>query len=168
MVFWSNPVLGGSQMMILFLTRFSQWEPIDTFKCENRTENWPQVLTWSRTGSNVYIFFWEKQSGSLLELRSGSQSYLYHLLVPLVLLLTWDCYSSPVAIIFSPLLLFFSCCCSFSHMVLLFPCDEVIKLLKKILVNENFNNQVVKTRCENWLLLYIWEPTYLRTRWVWK
>jgi hypothetical protein len=102
------------------------WEPIDTFKCENPTENWPQALTWSRTGSNVYIFFWEKQTGSLIELRSGSQSSLYHLSVPLVLLLAWDCYSSPVAIIFFPLLLFFSCCYYFSHMVLLVPCDEVI------------------------------------------
>jgi hypothetical protein len=28
-----------------------------------------------------------------------------------------------------------------------------------ISINENFNNQVVKARCENWLLLY----TYMRT-----
>jgi hypothetical protein len=49
-------------------------------------------------------------------------------------------------------------------MVLLLSCDEVIKLLitsllKLILINENFNNQVVKTDCccmyENQL---IWEP----------
>jgi hypothetical protein len=32
----------------------------------------------------------ENWTGSLIELRSGSQSSLYHLLVPLVLLLTWD------------------------------------------------------------------------------
>jgi hypothetical protein len=32
-------------------------------------------------------------------------------------------------------------------MVLLFSRDEVIKLLKMILINENFNNQVVKTGC---------------------
>jgi len=32
-------------------------------------------------------------------------------------------------------------------MMLLFSCDEVIELLKLILINENFNNQVVKTGC---------------------
>ncbi len=45
--------------------------------------------------------FLKNRTGSLIELKSGSQSSLYHLLVPLVLLLTWDCYSSsPVAIYF--------------------------------------------------------------------
>jgi hypothetical protein len=42
-----------------------------------------------RSGSNVYIYT-ENWTGYLIELRSGSQSSLYHLLVPLVLLLTWD------------------------------------------------------------------------------
>jgi hypothetical protein len=111
-----------------------------------------------RTGSNVYIYFLENRTGfligSLIELRSGSQSSLYHLLVSLVLFLTWDCYSSPVAITFFLILLLL-----FSHyysslfititllftaitflvlllfslywyyssgMVLLSPCDEVI------------------------------------------
>jgi hypothetical protein len=121
----------------------------------------------TRTGSNVYIFG-ENRTGSLMELRSGSQSSEYHLLVPLVLLLTWDCYSSHTAITFFPLLLFFSCCCCFSHMVLLFSCDEVISLLiiillKLILINKNLIIRMwkpdVKTdfSCiyENWL---IWEP----------
>jgi hypothetical protein len=115
-------VLGGS----LMLTRFSQWEQIDTFKCENRTENRPQVLTWSRTGSNIYFVFPEKRTGSLIKLRSGSHSSLYHLLVPLVLLLTWDCYSSsccyyfsPIIILLSLLLLLFSHC-SYSFPVTIF------------------------------------------------
>jgi len=34
-----------------------------------------------------------------------------------------------------------------------------------IWINENFNNQMVKTGCEKWLL-YIWELLYLRTRWI--
>ncbi len=67
-----------------------------------------------KTGSNVYIYIFENRIGSLVELRSGSQSSSYHFLVPLVLLLTWDCYSSPVcyyflshtAITFLPLLFF--------------------------------------------------------------
>jgi hypothetical protein len=29
------PVLGAFQMLTRFLARFSQWEPIDIFKCEN-------------------------------------------------------------------------------------------------------------------------------------
>jgi hypothetical protein len=62
-------------------------------------------------------------------------------------------------VLFSPLLLFFSCYYYSSHMVLVFSCDEVIKLLKLILINGNFNNQVVKTSCycicENCL---IWKP----------
>jgi hypothetical protein len=54
----------------------------------------------------------EIRIGSLIELRSGSQSSLYHLLVPLVLLLTWDCYPFPVAItFFLILLLLFSLYC---------------------------------------------------------
>ncbi len=31
---------------------------------------------------------------------------------------------------------------------------------------EKFNNQVVKTRCENWLLLYMWKLPHLRLGWV--
>ncbi len=114
------PLLGGSQMLTRFSTRFSsrfsQWESIDTFKWENRIENRPHFLTWPKTGYEnrfkwIYI---ENRTCSLIELRSGSQSSPHHLLVPLVLLLTWDCYSSPVcyyflshtAITFLPLLFF--------------------------------------------------------------
>jgi hypothetical protein len=61
---------------------------------------------WKPTSGSHMI---ENREGSLTELRSGSQSSLYHLLVPLVLLLTWDCYSSPVAVtVFLRLLLLFS------------------------------------------------------------
>jgi hypothetical protein len=38
-------------------------------------------IFFGRTGSNVYIFiFLENRTGSLIELRSGSQSSLYHLI----------------------------------------------------------------------------------------
>jgi len=114
-------------------------------KCENRNENRPQVLTWSRTGSkNVYIYiFLENRTGSLIELRSGSQSSLYHLIGFL-----WFFFSRGTIIIllslllllfFLLLLLFSHYYCSlfigitllcitvyFSHMVSLFSCDEVI------------------------------------------
>jgi hypothetical protein len=112
-------------------------------------------------------------------------------LAPLVPLLTWGCYPSPLAttlflfllllffhccsslfiaiillftaitllfiiITLFPLLLFFSCWCYSSRMVLLlYSFNEIIELLKLILINENLNNQCVKTGCENWLLLYI-------------
>ncbi len=59
--------------------------------------------------------FLRNRTGSLIELKSGSQSSLYHLLVPRVLLLTWDCYSSPVAITFFLILLLL-----FSHYSSLF------------------------------------------------
>jgi len=100
----SLPVVGSSQMLTQFSTQFSQWESIDTSKCENWTENRPQVLTWPRTSSNIYIYtiVSENQAGSLIELRSGSQSLS----------------------LFSHYSYFFSC--YFSHMVLLFLCDEVI------------------------------------------
>jgi hypothetical protein len=78
--------------------------------------NWEPVV---RTDSNLYIYiylhFLENRTSSLIELISNSQSSLYHLLVPLVLVLTWG------------LLLFSNY--YFSHIVLLFLCDEVIKLL---------------------------------------
>jgi len=66
---WEQPHTGLDQMLAPFSTRFSsrfsQWELIDTFKCENRTENRPQVLTWSKTGYEnrfkcVYIYVFEK------------------------------------------------------------------------------------------------------------
>jgi hypothetical protein len=57
-------MLGDSQMLTpfstQFLARFSQWESIDIFNCENRTENQPQVLTWMRTDPNVYIYVFEE------------------------------------------------------------------------------------------------------------
>jgi len=106
-----------------------------------------------RTDSNVYIFFLKNWISSLIELRSNSQNSLYHLLVRLVLFLSWDCYCSLVVIIifsycyyFSPiiillsllvllfflLLLFFPhfilffLLLIFFHMVLFFSCDEII------------------------------------------
>jgi hypothetical protein len=70
-----------------------------------------------RTGSNVsFLFFGEPDRLShrtqirLSDPVLKGPCMIY--LVPLVLLLTWDCYSSPLAIYFSP-------------MVLLFLCDEV-------------------------------------------
>jgi hypothetical protein len=65
------PVLGGFQMLLRFSIRFptmrtdwrfSMWEPTDTFKCDNRTANRPQVLTWSRTGYKnrfkcIHVYF---------------------------------------------------------------------------------------------------------------
>jgi hypothetical protein len=56
-----------------------------------------------------------------MELKSGSQSSLDHLLVPLVLLLTRDCYSSPIIVLlFLLLLLFF---------LLIFPIAFILFLL---------------------------------------
>jgi len=45
---------------------------------------------------------------------------------------------------------------------------ETCIILNMQQTNENFNNQVVKTRCENRLLLYIRKLPYLRIGWVWK
>ncbi len=116
-----------------FLAWFSQWESIDILKCENRIENQPQVLTWLRTDSNVYIYmFLKNRTGSLTELKSGSQRPLYHLLVPLVLLLTWDCYSSPVAITFLPLL-FFSLYYYYSSFYC-YDCSPIITALSLLLL----------------------------------
>jgi len=47
-------------------------------------------------------------------------------------------------------------------MVLVFSCDEVIKLLKLILINGNFNNQVVKT------LVIVYVRTALFENQMWK
>jgi hypothetical protein len=86
-----------------------------------------------RTGSSVYLFdLFENWTGCLIGLRSGSQSSLYHLLVPLVLLLTWDCYSSPVAITFFshtaiPFLPLYSSL--FITITLLFTANTVLPLL---------------------------------------
>jgi len=93
------------------------------------------------------------------------------LLLLLLLCFSYCYYSSLLLLYFFPiaffsLLLFFSCCCCFSHIMLLFWCDEVIKLLKLILINEKFNNQVLKTGC-CCIYIYIWELTYLRIGWVW-
>jgi len=112
-------MLGGSQLLNWFSTRFSttrfpQWEPIDTRKCENPTENRPQVLIWPRAGYEnrfkcihiyIYIYILGNRTGSLIELKSGSQSSVYHLLVPLVVLLVpWDCYSSFYCYYCSPII----------------------------------------------------------------
>jgi hypothetical protein len=102
-------------MLTRFCTLFSRWELIDTVFCENRNENRSQVLTWKRTGfENLFeCTYLENRTGSLIELWSGSQSSLYHVLVPLVLLVTscllfsCCCYvSSHTAITFLPLLFF--------------------------------------------------------------
>jgi hypothetical protein len=149
------------------LTQFSQWKPIDTFTCENWTDNRSQVLNewepimrinsslytytfleWepiARTNSNLYIYiFLENWPGFFIELRYGSQSLWLLLLflscwgtaLLLVLFLFSHYYSSFIIIIIInflfifitllSLLLFFSCCYSSSHMVLFFPCDELI------------------------------------------
>ncbi len=57
-------------------------------KCENRTENGPQVLTWSRTGYenrfkcvHVYVYM-GGGTGSLVELRSGSRSLVMNFIRP--------------------------------------------------------------------------------------
>ncbi len=42
----SIPVLGGTRIITWFLTRISQWEPIDTVMCENQS----LLLTWTRIG----------------------------------------------------------------------------------------------------------------------
>lgn len=110
-----------------------------------------------------WVFTWKPKSGS-----HGLKEIWF---IPLVLLLIWGCYSSPLPISFPllPLLLFFHYCYSFLIVVTLltFSFDEVIKiliiwLLKMILINANFNNQIVKT-CfcciyenhlfENWVCL---------------
>jgi hypothetical protein len=152
-------MLGGSQLLNWFSTRFSttrfpQWEPIDTRKCENPTENRPQVLIWPRTGYetrfkciHIYVYIWEPDRfshitkirfselcvfiyGFLLFFFSlGTATLVFTAITVLPLLLFslyWDLLLSLLLLLFSPFLLFFSCCCYFSHMVLLFSCDEVI------------------------------------------
>jgi hypothetical protein len=60
-----------------------------------------------RTDSNVYVYIYiyiyiyillENRTGSLIELRSGSQSSLYHLLVPLILFMLLLLFSHGVAL----------------------------------------------------------------------
>jgi hypothetical protein len=83
------------------------------------------MFSHDREPVQMYTFL-ENRTGSLIEPGSGSQISLYHFYwVPLVLLLTWDCYSSPVAITFflillllSPLL-FFSLSYYYSSLLLL-------------------------------------------------
>jgi hypothetical protein len=58
------------------------WKPTSG---SHMTEN----RLWEVVQMYIYIYM-ENWTGSLIELRSGSQSSLYHLLVPLVLLLTWE------------------------------------------------------------------------------
>ncbi len=60
-----KPVLGSSQMLVWFLTWFSaqfpKWESIDTFTCENQSENWSQVLTLMRTDhENGFLYILEE------------------------------------------------------------------------------------------------------------
>jgi len=106
-----DPMLGGSQLLNWFSTRFSttrfpQWEPIDTRKCENPTENRPQVLIWPRTGyENRFkcIHILGNRTGSLIELKSGSQSCVYSFIGS-------SCSSCPLG-----LLLFFLLLLLFSH-----------------------------------------------------
>jgi hypothetical protein len=120
----ANPVLYSVIIPVLKMPiRFSKWEPIDTFECENRTENRHQVLTFSRTGSNIYSFFFEKRTGFLIELRSGSHSSLYHLLVP-------SCSSSHLG------LLLFSCCYYFYELFKMLLIHEIliIRLWKLVVV----------------------------------
>ncbi len=71
------------------------------------SHNWKLVM---KTDSNVYILFFLKNwVNSLIELKSNSQFFFNHLLVPLVLFLTWDYYSYLIVIIiFFILLLLFS------------------------------------------------------------
>jgi hypothetical protein len=84
-------------------------------------------LMFSHDREPVYT---ENRTCSLLGLRSGSLSSLYHLLVPLVLLLTWDCYSSPVAVTFFLILqLLFSHYYSSLFINILFTAITVLPLL---------------------------------------
>jgi hypothetical protein len=57
----SQLVLGSSQMLTWFLTRFlawfSQWELIDTFTCEKWIENWSQVFIWMKTNYENWFKF---------------------------------------------------------------------------------------------------------------
>jgi hypothetical protein len=39
--------------------------------------------------------------------------------------------------------------------------------IKKI-ITIKFNNWVLRNKCENWLLLHLWEPACLRTDWLFK
>lgn len=106
----SQLVLGSSQMLIWFLTRFSvwfsQWEPIETFTCEKRIENWSQVFTWMKTCYEnrfkfIHFIFLENRTSCLIELRSDSQNlyiiYWFHLV-----------FFSPGAATIGSLLFFFS------------------------------------------------------------
>ncbi len=116
------PVFGGSQMLTRFSTRFSLWECIDTFKCENRNENRPHVLTWPRTGSNVYIFGEPDRFSHRTRIRFSDFSVSF--------LLGSSCSSSHLG------LLLFSCCYYFfSHTAITFP---IIILLSFLLLLFSF------------------------------
>jgi hypothetical protein len=81
--------------------------------------------------SNLYIL--ENWTCFLIEVKSIFQSpYINWCRALIVVLFMWGYCIYFVAITFLPLLLFFSHCCSFSHMVLYFLNDEMIKLLKFI------------------------------------
>jgi hypothetical protein len=109
-------------MLTRVSSRFSKWEPIDTFKCENRSENRPQFLTWLRTGSNVYMYFLENRTGSLIQLNPVLRvlRIIYWfllcffslrtatLLLLILLFFSYSYYSSPMIVLLFLLLLLFS------------------------------------------------------------
>ncbi len=86
--------------VIFSVGRFSNADPVlyPVLKMNENQLTLLNVRTGMKTASGSHMT--ENRTGSLIELRSSSHSSLYHLLVPLVLLLTCDCYSSPVAIFF--------------------------------------------------------------------
>jgi len=134
LAFWEREqlVLGSSQMLTWFLTRFSawfsltwfltqfaawfsQWEPIGTFTCEKWIENWSQVFTWMKTSYEnqfkfIHFIFLENRTSCLIEPRSDSRNlyiiYGFHLVFfsPGAATIGSSCSSSHLG------MLFFSCC----------------------------------------------------------
>ncbi len=107
-----------------------------------------------RFDSNVYIFYFLKNLiSSLIELKSNSQNSMYHLLVPLVLYVTWDYYSSHVAIFFFHiaiivlplLLLFIYWYYSFSFFIIFSPFFFTWCCSFHVIKSFIFNNLIIKT-----------------------
>jgi hypothetical protein len=152
--------------------RFSQWESIDTLNMRTRLKT---DLRFSHGREPVQmctlICFGEVDRFShrtQIRFSEFSVQFIGSSCSSHLGLLLFSCcyYFFPIALILFLLLLLFSHAVAlsvwWSHLIINY------LIIKKILINEKFNNQVVKTGCENRLLLYIWESTYLRTGWVWK
>jgi hypothetical protein len=108
----SHPGSHNENQFTLFLNVRTGMKTDLRFSHDREPVKYIHIYFW-RTGSNVYIYiFLENRTGSLIELRSGSQSSLYHLIGFL-----WFFFSLGTIIILLSLLLllFFLLLLLFSH-----------------------------------------------------